>query len=142
MRRIGLIGFGSIAEHGHLPAWQAFPDVEVVAVADLSARRLDHAREVLPDASLYDTPLDLITGADIDGVDICTPPSTHLDLILAACGRGLEDIVCEKPLVLSEEEYVRVAHAREASGSRVISVNNWMHSDLNRQVLNVIRGDE
>jgi predicted dehydrogenase len=46
----------------------------------------------------------------------------------------VSDVVCEKPLVLSEEEYVRVAGARTASGSRVISINNWIHSDLNRNV--------
>src|SRR3954449_5600991 len=99
MRRVGLVGFGSIAENGHLPAWQSFPDVEVVAVADLSPQRLERARELLPGAALYDTPLDLIRSADLDGVDICTPPSTHTDLILAACERGVGDIVCEKPLV-------------------------------------------
>src|SRR5947209_535280 len=139
MRRIGLIGFGSIAENGHLPAWQSFDGVEVVAVADLSADRLDRARCLLPDAELYETPLALIERAGVDGVDICTPPSTHVDLIEAACKQGMADIVCEKPLVVSEEEFVRVAHARARSGSRVVSVNNWMHSDLNRHILTALR---
>lgn len=134
MRRIGLIGFGAIAEHGHLPAWQSFRDVEVVAIADLSADRLDRARASVPSAELYDSPSELIDRADIDGVDICTPPTTHASLILAACRRGLADIVCEKPLVLSEDEYIAVARAKDAAGSRVISVNNWAHSDLNRHV--------
>lgn len=134
LRRIGLVGFGSIAENGHLPAWQAFPEVEVAAVADLSPARLDRARSLAPGAALYDSPMELIARADVDVIDICTPPSTHAELIRAACGRGLADIVCEKPLVLSEEEYVEIARARERSGSRVISVNNWVHSDLNRLV--------
>jgi predicted dehydrogenase len=134
MHRIGLAGFGSIAEHGHLPALQSFPGVEIVAVADLSPERLDCARKLLPDAVLYESPLDLIRRADLTAVDICTPPSTHADLIVAACERGLRDVVCEKPLVLSEEEYLRVARTREVGGSRVVSVNNWMHSDLNRHV--------
>jgi predicted dehydrogenase len=134
MRRIGLIGFGSIAENGHLPALRSFPDLEVTAVADLSPARLDRARALLPGAALYDSPHDLIWQAGIDGVDICTPPGDHADLIVAACARGLEIVVCEKPLVLSEEEYIRIAQARAASGSRVVSVNNWMYSDLNRHV--------
>jgi predicted dehydrogenase len=138
-RRIGLVGFGSIAENGHLPAWQSFPEVEVAAVADLSPARLDRARELLPGAALYDAPVELIARADVDGVDICTPPNTHAGLILAACRRGLTDVVCEKPLVLSEDEYVEVARARRDSGSRVISVNNWVHSDLNRLVGAAIR---
>lgn len=139
MRRMGLVGFGSIAEHGHLPALQSFPGVQVVAVADVSAERLARAHELLPEATLYESPIDLITGSDLTGVDICTPPNTHADLIIAACGRGLVDVICEKPLVLTEEQYRRVAHARKVSGSRVVSVNNWMHSDLNRYVSSVLK---
>ncbi len=134
MRRIGLVGFGSIAEHGHLPAWRSLEDVDIVAVADISGARLEHARRIVPGVAVYDSPADLIERADVDGVDICTPPGTHVNLIIAACKRGIADIVCEKPLVLSEEEYLAVARARRVSGSRVISVNNWAHSGLNRMV--------
>jgi predicted dehydrogenase len=141
MRRLGLVGFGSIAENGHLPALQSFPGMQVVAVADVSPERLERARALLPEAKLYCSPLDLIANADVTGVDICTPPNTHADLIVAACQRGLADVICEKPLVLSEDEYGRVARAREVSGSRVVSVNNWMHSDLNRHVSAVLQAE-
>lgn len=104
MRRVGLVGFGSIAEHGHLPAWCSFSGVEVVAVADVSVERLERARAALPHADLYSSPLELIARADVNIVDICTPPSTHIDFLLAACRRGAVDVVCEKPLVLSEGE--------------------------------------
>jgi predicted dehydrogenase len=139
MRRVGLIGFGSIAEHGHLPAWHAFPGVQVVAVSDLSPQRLEAARALLSDARFFDSGADLIAGTDIDILDICSPPSSHADLIVAACDREISDIVSEKPFVLSEEEYARVSRAREKSGSRVVSVNNWMHSDLHRRVSGALR---
>src|SRR5207253_2582028 len=129
MRRVGIIGFGSIAENGHLPAWEAFPGVEVVAVADLSAERLESAGRLLPEAQLYESASDLIAHSDIDTLDICSPPSSHARLIVAACDRGIRDIVSEKPFVLSGTEYADVARARERSGSRIVSVNNWMHSD-------------
>jgi predicted dehydrogenase len=138
VRRIGLVGFGSIAEHGHLPAWCSLEGVQIAAVADISAARLQAARRLVPDAAAYASPAELIERADIDTVDICTPPGTHLDLITAACRRGIADIVCEKPLVLSEEEYLAVARARRMSASRVISVNNWAHSGLNRTVSRVL----
>jgi len=137
VRRLGLVGFGSIAEHGHLPAWRAL-GVEVTAIADLSPQRLDAARHLLPDTALFDAPLDLIREADIDLLDICTPPGTHAALLLAACARELPDIVCEKPLVLDEETYLAVARARAESGSRIICVNNWAYSDLNGNVRDVL----
>lgn len=137
-KRIGIIGFGSIAEHGHVPAWQSFPNIEIAAVADVAPDRLDSARQTVPGAALFGSPIMLLDQTDLDGVDICGPPSTHADLIVAACERGVADIVCEKPLVLSEDDYVRVARARARSGSRVISINNWAHSDLNRHILGTI----
>jgi predicted dehydrogenase len=137
--RVGLIGFGSIAEHGHLPALQSCPDVEIGAIADLSADRLDRARDLLPAVSLHASPAELIEQAQVDVLDICTPPHTHAELMVAACRRGIGTIVSEKPFVLSEEEYARVACARAESGARVFSVNNWVHSDLNRRVTDVLR---
>jgi predicted dehydrogenase len=141
MRRVGLIGFGSIAEHGHLPAWHSFPGVRVAAISDLSPERLQAAGNRLPDAQLFGSGAELIARSDVDILDICSPPSSHVDLLLAACERGIADIVSEKPFVLSEEEYARVARARAGSGSRVVSVNNWMHSDLHRQVSRVLSHD-
>lgn len=142
MRRIGLIGFGSIGEHGHLPALLSFPGVEVVAIADLAPERRRQAQILLPQAELYAEPHALIAQAKIDCLDICSPPMTHADLIEAACRRGIADIISEKPFVLTRDAYRRVAEARARSGSRVISVNNWMHSDLNQQVLGVLRAGD
>lgn len=138
MHRIGLIGFGAIAEHGHLPALLSFPEIEVVAVADLSAERRKRARALLPGADIYDAPFDLLRHRDLTGIVICTPPNSHAVLIEAACRRGLQTVICEKPFVLSAAEYARVREAREWSGTRVISVNNWMHAHLNRRVREVV----
>jgi len=133
------VGFGSIAEHSHLPAWQSLPHIEIVAVADVAASRRDRVRALLPQAELFETSETLIGQAGLDIVDICTPPASHAALLLAACARAIPDIVCEKPLVLTQEEYRRVAQARNRSGSRIVSVNNWVHSDLNRHVSAVLR---
>jgi predicted dehydrogenase len=141
MRHVGIIGFGSIAEHGHLAAWHAFPGVRVVAVSDISAQRLDAARELLPEARLFDSGLDLIARSEVDILDICSPPSSHADFIASACERRIARIVSEKPFVLSEDEFARVARAREESGSRIVSVNNWMHSDLHRNVASSLHSD-
>jgi predicted dehydrogenase len=142
MHRIGLVGFGAIAEHAHLPALQSFSQIEVVAVADPSSSRLERARELLPAAQLFTSPVDLMRQAEITGVDLCSPPSTHAELVEAACGRGLELVLCEKPFVLSVEEYEQVRRARQASGTTVVSVNNWMHSHLNRRVHEVLQSGD
>lgn len=137
MRKVGLIGFGSIAEHGHLPAWQSFADVKVVAVADVSVDRLARARQIVPDLFIFDNPMSLISDANLDTLDICSPPSTHIDFIMAGLHAGIDEIVSEKPFVLSSSDFSRISQAR--AHRRVVSVNNWMHSELNGAVLETIR---
>lgn len=138
VRRVGLIGFGSIAEHGHLPALQRCPQVDVVAVADVSPQRLTRAASAAPGASLYASPLDLIAEAEVDVLDICSPPSTHGDLMVGALRQGIRAISCEKPFVLGESEYESIRALRAETGARIVSVDNWRSSDLNRLVMEVL----
>ncbi|HEV3104398.1 MAG TPA: hypothetical protein VGZ01_01735, partial [Trinickia sp.] len=48
-----IIGFGFIAEKGHLPAYGASDAFGIVAVADACAARRARARELLPEARIY-----------------------------------------------------------------------------------------
>lgn len=128
--RVGLIGFGSIAEHGHLPAWRSLENVTVEAIADVAPERRARASELAPQARLFSLPRELIRSAAIDVLDICTPPNSHADLIVEGCRRQIPRIVSEKPLVLTEEEYVRIGEAARVSGTQILSVNNWLQSDL------------
>ena len=43
---------------------------------------------------------EVIARDDVDVVDLCTPPSLHLEQSLAALAAG-KHVVCEKPLVAS-----------------------------------------
>ena len=45
-RRGAIIGFGFIAEKGHLPAYLARRDFQIVAVADVCAARRELARQL------------------------------------------------------------------------------------------------
>ena len=59
-----LIGFGFIAEKGHVPAYLAAPDAfDIVAVAEICAARREKARQVLPKARKDDTKVPLSTKA-------------------------------------------------------------------------------
>src|SRR5579883_1716733 len=101
-----LIGFGFIAEKGHVPAYlngglggsNAF---EIVAVADVCAARRDRVRTVLPHARVYsDTKTLLAAEKQLDFVDIATPPCDHAAIAHAAFEHGLH-VFCEKPIATS-----------------------------------------
>lgn len=55
--------------------------------------------------------LDQVLDARIDGVVICTPPSTHVAVAEAALSRGLR-VLCEKPLAPTTAECERLIDAR------------------------------
>ena len=141
MLRGAIIGLGNVAVHGHLPGWLARNDVAIVAAAD--ARPAQHAECLarLPGARWHDSAEALIAEANLDFVDVCTPPSSHAPLIRSALGRGLH-VLCEKPLVRSLEELGPVAELAQASGRILHTVHNWHHAPIVRLASELVHHGE
>src|SRR5579859_6075980 len=97
--RGAIVGFGFIAEGGHLPAYRAKraggSSFEIVAVADTCAARRARAKDLLPGAAVYEDAASLLAaeGGRLDFVDIATPPSEHASIAHAAMDRGLH-VLC------------------------------------------------
>ena len=134
MYRVGLVGYGRIAESAHLPAWQALPGVEVVAIVDPCEERRGAASDAAPTARTYESCAEMLAETTLDCLDICTPPHDHTPSILAGCDAGVGQIVCEKPLAASIVDYNTIADAQAGSGSQVYTINSWVQSDLHRLV--------
>lgn len=113
------MGFIGMGEHGisrNLRGFLQQPDVQIVAVCDVDARRLEQARDVVaahharhPDAA---SPRDLVATRDfrevlgrpdIDAVMISTPDHWHVIPAVMAARSG-KDVICEKPLSLTVRE--------------------------------------
>jgi D-apiose dehydrogenase len=131
--RGAIIGFGRVAEHGHLPAWRACTDMRIVAVAEPDPERRARAGALLSGAVLYSDAARLIREVPLDFVDIATPPSLHAPFIVAAAAAGVH-VLCEKPLTPSLEDYGRVREAVASGGVTLFTVHNWKFSDPFRRV--------
>jgi predicted dehydrogenase len=112
-RSVAIVGFG--IGRMHLEGFRALPDLwDVRAVVDLDpARREQAAREF----GVPETPDDIaavLGRSDIDVIDICTPPATHLPLAEAALAAG-HHVICEKPLVGSLADCDRLGEAAKAA---------------------------
>ena len=129
MLRGAILGLGNVALHGHLPGWLARGDVEIVAATDVDPARREAAAARLPAARWYDTAAELMAGAEPDFVDICTPPSSHGELIRQALERGAH-VLCEKPLVASPEELRAVTELAAARDRVLHTVHNWHHAPI------------
>lgn len=93
---MGLVGCGFVSEL-HMYAFRRVygVDVEVAAVAARGDHVVEFARRHQIPRS-YRSFSDLIADADIDVVDICTPPNLHATMIVAAMQAG-KHVICEKP---------------------------------------------
>jgi predicted dehydrogenase len=106
--RIGVLGAGRWAEFAHIPGWQRDPRCEVVAICDMRKERAQEyaSRFHIPDAG--DDWQAVLSRADIDVIDICTPSATHFELSWAALQAG-KHVLCEKPVAFDFRDTLRAA---------------------------------
>lgn len=139
-RRGAIIGFGNVAEKGHLPGWLAAPDFEIVAVADPSPARRASAEALLHGIRTYESYEDLFARETLDFVDVASPPAFHPNAMMAAARRGV-DVLCEKPLTTRIDDYLPVRRAVDEAGVVLHAVHNWKYSEAFRVLQEVLAAE-
>src|SRR5689334_25123927 len=74
--RAGLIGCGFISQQ-HIPAWQASPDAELVAVCDANRARAEERARQFGISTIYEDVETMLAAENLDAVDIATRPESH-----------------------------------------------------------------
>jgi UDP-N-acetylglucosamine 3-dehydrogenase len=114
--RLGLVGLGSMGRN-HLRVISAHPETTLTAMADTDAAALEDA-VARTGARGFADPLEMIAGADLDGIVLAPPTTAHTALALAAIDRGLSVLV-EKPLAATVEDGLAILNAARHRGVRV-----------------------
>src|SRR5213596_2251180 len=112
--RIGIVGAGSIVRARHLPALKKHPDVEIVAVSNLTYESSEKfCRENLPHATPMQTWADLVALPDLDVVWIGTPPYMHSAVTISGLEAG-KHVFCQARMSmdLAEAEEMLAASKR------------------------------
>jgi predicted dehydrogenase len=107
-------------------------------VVDRTEERRKAARESLPGVATFATIEELATGAEIDFVDICTPPALHGEPMLDALARGW-NVLCEKPLLLDLVELEKARNLARERGRAVVPVHNWKYAPIVRRATESLR---
>jgi predicted dehydrogenase len=81
---------------------------------------------------------EMLSRAELDVVDICTPPQTHAALGIQAAESG-RHVLVEKPAALSLEEFDRLAEACQVHGVRLCQVQNKMFEPVVRRALSEVK---
>lgn len=101
--RVAVIGTSWWAEGAHLPAIQAHPNLELVALCGRNAMRLAEMAAKFGAPSTYTDYGQMLAEAKPEAVIILTPNFQHKAMTLAALEAGA-NVICEKPLALNAAE--------------------------------------
>jgi predicted dehydrogenase len=134
--RGAIVGFGNIAERGHLPAYRKL-GVEIVAAADLCSSRRQLAKE--HGLRSYRDMETMVEKEEIDFIDLCTPPNYRVDAFEVALEHGL-DVMCEKPIARIGDVQ-EVKNMVKRGGSFFFPVHNWKYAPHYRKIKEVINGN-
>lgn len=120
--RIGLIGCGRIAAD-HLMIYRQINDATAVAVSDVDLQRARFLADKNGIDKVFTSYADLLELKDLDFVDVCTPPSTHADIVCDAAESG-HNVLVEKPMALSTDECDRMIREAEKQGVSLCVCHN------------------
>ncbi|MEJ7138284.1 Gfo/Idh/MocA family protein [Amphibiibacter pelophylacis] len=123
--RVAVVGLG--IGRMHIEGWRQHPQVDVVAIADADAARLEQVGEQFGIAARYASLSELLaaqnslhkSAAPLDAVSICTPNAFHRELTLQALAAGCH-VLCEKPMAMSAAEAREMLDAAEKAQRRLM----------------------
>jgi predicted dehydrogenase len=120
--RIGMIGCGTVACYGHLPALSGITDVvELVAVSDLSETRLAELKDKYGLDATYTDYRDLLARDDIEAIGMAVPLPNHHHVVMDAAQAG-KHVFGEKPIAPTVEQGVEMVEAMERAG-KLFAIN-------------------
>jgi predicted dehydrogenase len=106
MVSIGVIGYGYWGPN-LVRNFSEAPGTKVVAVADMTAERLQLAMRRYPGIEAVTDYRDLLRNPKVDAVAISTPVSTHYPLAMEALQAG-KHVLVEKPMTADSEQALRL----------------------------------
>src|ERR1044072_3429807 len=111
---IGIIGTG-FARTTQIPGFRDCMGAKVVAIASRSHERADAIAKEFGIEHVFDDWRELVAHTDVDLVSVVTPPSTHMEITLAALDHR-KAVLCEKPMALNAAEAARMVEKANSAG--------------------------
>jgi len=137
MKRIGLMGCGTVAGYGHLPALRDTKGLTTHALFDPDETRL-HAMQQRFGVSHAFTDVEAFLSSGIDAVTITSPAPCHRQNVADAARHGLP-ILCEKPLAMTEDEAAEMIATAERAGVMLFTGFDYRFSPVSQKIRQLVR---
>ena len=112
---LGVIGLGRLGSSYAKYLNGRIGGAHLVAVSDINEEAVSSLAAELGVSKKYSNYQDLIADAEVEGVVIVSPTSTHQEIVAAAANQG-KPIFCEKPLSISLEAAQEMQRIVEQTG--------------------------
>lgn len=131
--RVGVIGTGWWSTRAHLPALDADPEAEIVALADPDTGNLGRAAERFGVGQTFGDAESMLAAVDLDAAVIAVPHALHAPIARACLERGLH-VLLEKPMTIDPADAYDLVDLADRQGLELILGYAWHY---NSQVLAV-----
>jgi predicted dehydrogenase len=137
--RFGILGCGTIGPH-HARAIAGLEEAELVAVADVVPELAEELAEEYGCSSHYGLG-EMLSGAELDAVCVCTPSGMHAGDAIAALEAG-KHVVIEKPVDVTLEAADRLLEVQRATGRKAAVVSQHRFDAANLAVHRAISKEQ
>ncbi len=119
MYKVGIMGCGIVATFRHIPAILETEGIELGALFDPNPKKLEKVQNKYGiDPAICFTDIDEFMQQDFHIASITSPAPYHVENCEAACKYG-KNVLCEKPLAMTEEEAQKMIDMVEKAGLKL-----------------------
>lgn len=142
MINLGLMGCGTVAGYGHLPAIRETAGLNLQALFDPNEKQVRIAGEkfAVPRERCF-TDLASFLESDLHAVTVTSPAPYHCANVLAAAEMKLH-VLCEKPLAEAEDDALRMINAMKRADRQLVVGFIYRFSPMALKVREIIRNGE
>ncbi|MDW6023317.1 Gfo/Idh/MocA family oxidoreductase [Mesorhizobium sp. BAC0120] len=113
--RFGIVSTAKIARDWVIPAMQAVPECEVVAITSRDEARAASVAAEFGISKHYGSLEQMLEDTEVEAVYIPTPNSSHVAEAIAAARAG-RHVLCEKPIALTAAEAQKLVEVQRETG--------------------------
>ena len=141
--RLGVIGLGNMgASHAKKIVAGECPEIEVTAVCDIKADRLDWARETLGEGvALFDDAEKMMDSGLVDAIVVAVPHYDHPTYAIMAMKKGLH-VIIEKPAGVYTNQVLEMNRVADECGVVFAIMMNQRTNCLYRKMREIIKSGE
>ncbi|MFH1007688.1 MAG: Gfo/Idh/MocA family oxidoreductase [Candidatus Latescibacterota bacterium] len=133
-----LVGCGTVAGYGHLPAIESHPNTRLVGVADVDPDRAQRACTEYGAEDWSTDYRDFLGRGDVEVVVITTPPDSHARIAIDALHAG-KNVLCEKPFARSLSDAREIIRTVRQTGRKLTVGYVLRHNAAYRKAAEMIR---